>query len=397
MLYIDVTNCHPEYVSEFMRQLCENSILYKSGRKFDCIYILLPNTDYIVKNSQTVSFITTRSDYQLSEEENNLYDLLNFDSFINFLKCKYPPTSSNNQFAKFVKKVKPVSTSSAVYIDFNFEISEFPNENLYQLVTIETLTLECPENIIYVYINNDFQNNPNFDLFINKVISSFEQAIDKFVEKVLLKIKILLINSSQHRRSKSYLSSNFLDFSNKKNDKNDKIGQNNFKLKDLEMKVHGLICKKFKKKTQNMPVNSNFIIEFNEIMDDANKKEQKPNKCRKAIMTYRFSENNDNPQSNKNTYRSLIFALAKKNYLDKLFNKEDIKNSKINSKLMQFLGVMGPEIQKSEEKNEIKAENNTEQNGTIKEKYDNGLEVEIVFEEKEELVNTFQSQFLKSI
>ena len=111
MIYIDVTNCHIEYVNEFLKQLCENSLLFRSGRKFDCIYLLLPNTDYIVKNSQTVSFITTRSDYNLNENENScLYDLLNFDSFINFLKSKYPPTSSNNQFAKFIKKVKPRST-----------------------------------------------------------------------------------------------------------------------------------------------------------------------------------------------------------------------------------------------------------------------------------------------
>ena len=397
MLYIDVTNCHPEYVNEFMRQLCENSILYKSGRKFDCIYILLPNTDYIVKNSQTVTFITTRSDYQLSEEENNLYELLNFDSFTNFLKCKYPPTSSNNQFAKFIKKVKPVSTSSAIYIDFNFEISEFPNENLYQLVTIETLTLECPENIIYVYINNDFQYNPNFDLFINKVISSFEQAIEKFLEKVLLKIKILLVNSLNYRRSKSFFASNYLDFSNKKDDKNENNEQNNFKLKDVEMKVHELICKRLKKRSQDIPVNSNLIIEFNEIMDDVIKKAPKPNKYRKTIITYKFGENSKNVQNNKNIYRNLILALSKKNYLDKMFNKEDIKNNKINIKLMQFLGVTRPGTQNSKEKNEIKDENNLEQNGTIKEKYDNGLEVEIIFEEKEELVNTFQSQFLKSI
>ena len=149
MIYIDVTNCHVEYVNEFLKQLCENSILYRSGRKFDCIYLLLPNTDYIVKNSQTVSFITTRSDYNLTQSENSsLYDLLNFDSFTNFLKCKYPPTSSNNQFAKFIKKVKPRSTSTAIYIDFNFEIADFPNENLYQFISLEVLTSESAENII---------------------------------------------------------------------------------------------------------------------------------------------------------------------------------------------------------------------------------------------------------
>ena len=409
MLYIDVTNCHPEYISEFMKQLCENSILYKSGRKFDCIYILLPNTDYIVKNSQTISFITTRNDYQLSEEENNLYDLLNFDSFLNFLKCKYPPTSSNNQYAKFIKKIKPVSTSTAIYIDFNFEISDFPNENLYQFVCIETLSLCCAENIIYVYINNDFNYNPNFDLFINKIISSFDQATEKFKEKgVFLKIKILLINSSEYKRSKSYLSSNFIDFSNKSNSPSDTNNKNSFKLKEVEMKVHEIICKKFKKKSEYIPINSNLILQFNEIMDDQNKKENKKNKYRKTTITYKFT---NHKKLYKNEYQSLIIALAKKNYINLLFNKENIKNNKINLKLKQFLGVKGNESQKIEENankeseeekdnsfnKEIKNENDKEIKNIVKENYENGLEVEIVYEENEEVIKTFENQFLKTI
>ena len=167
-----------------MKQLCENSILYRLSRKFDCIYILLPNTDYIVKNSQTITFVKTRSNYNLFEkEENDLYEPPNFDFFSNFLKCKYPLTSSNNKFSKFIRKVKAVSTCSSIYIDFNFEISEFPNENLYHFIYKEVLALECPENIMYIYINNDFNYNPHFDLFINKVMSSFGQATDKFKDR----------------------------------------------------------------------------------------------------------------------------------------------------------------------------------------------------------------------
>ena len=335
MLYIDVTNCHPEYVNEFMKQLCENSILYRSGRKFDCVYILLPNTDYIVKNSQTITFVTTRSDYNLfEEEENNLYELLNFDSFSNFLKCKYPPTSSNNQFSKFIRKVKPVSTCSAIYIDFNFEISEFPNENLYQFITIEILTSECPENIMYIYINNDFNYNPNFDLFINKVMSSFDQATDKFKDRgVFLKIKILLVNSSDPKRNKAFLSTNLLSgysYKNNTNTNNNK-NENKFKLKDVETKVHELICKKFQKKTENLPYNSTLIFQFNEILDNNNtsKKESKQSKYRKTTIKYKFTKPK---QANKKEYESLILALAKKNYLNKLINKDNIKENKINLK-----------------------------------------------------------------
>ena len=422
MLYIDVTNCHPEYVNEFLRQLYENSILYRSGRKFDCIYILLPNTDYIVKNSQTVTFITTRSDYNLlKENENSLYELVNFDSFPNFLKSKYPPTSSNNQFSKFIKKVKPVSTCSIFYIDFNYEISEFPNENLYQFIAIENLTSQCPQNIIYVYINNDFNYNPNFDLFINKIISSFEQATDKFNEKgIYLKIKILLVNSSDYKRNKGYIGTNLLeDFSNTNSNNNNnnitnKNDNNNFKLKDVETKVHELICKKFKKKSENIPINSNLILQFNEIIDDSNKKENKQNKYRKTEIKYSFKEPNPTI-TNKKVYHSLILALAKKNYINKLFNKDNIKTNKINIKLKQFLGekkIKKSEDFKSREKKDKDKNINNDKDkdkdrdkdnkkkgdsNIIKENYENGLEVEIIYEEKTELVKTFSEQFLKSL
>ena len=412
MLYIDVTNCHPEYVTEFMKQLCENSILYRSGRKFDCVYILLPNTDYIVKNSQTITFVTTRSDYNLfEEEENNLYELLNFDSFSNFLKCKYPPTSSNNQFSKFIRKVKPVSTCSAIYIDFNFEISEFPNENLYQFISIEVLTSECPENIMYIYINNDFNYNPNFDLFINKVMSSFDQATDKFKDRgVFLKIKILLVNSSDPKRNKAFLSTNLLSgysYKNNTNTNNNK-NENKFKLKDVETKVHELICKKFQKKTENLPYNSTLIFQFNEILDNNNtsKKESKQSKYRKTTIKYKFTKPK---QANKKEYESLILALAKKNYLNKLINKDNIKENKINLKLLQFLGVK--KIKENDDlindkninndKNDDNKENNNnligDDNNAIKKSFENGLEFEINYEEKEEVVKDFENQFFKSL
>ena len=400
MLYIDVTNCHIEYVNEFMKQLCENSILYRSGRKFDCIYVLLPNTDYIVKNSQMVSFITTRSDYNLTQSENSsLYDLLNFDSFTNFLKCKYPPTSSNNQFAKFIKKVKPRSTSSAIYIDFNFEIADFPNENLYQFISLEILTSESAENIFYVYINGDFNYNPNFDLFINKIYSCFEQALDKFKDKgVYLKIKILLVNSNESKKINRLFGNNIFSFSNSNSNNNinkTTNGENTFKLKEVEMKVHKLICQKLKKKNEHISNNTKLIFEFNEIMDDVNKKEIKKNRYRKTVINYNFNKlKKINPD-----YLNCIIALAKKNYLNKLINKENIKTNKINTKLLQFFGdKKKDEIKKDENiiENNNKI-NNNEKNENIKENYDNGLEVEITSEENEELVKLFETQFLKFV
>ena len=74
--------------------------------------------------------------------------------------------------------------------------------------------------------------------------------------------------------------------------------------------------------------------------------------------------------------------------MDKLIKKENIKTNKINNKLLQFFG---------DKKNEDQIENKNTNNGNIKEKYQNGLEVEITSEENEELVKLFEAQFLKSV
>lgn len=77
------------------------------------------------------------------------------------------------------------------------------------------------------------------------------------------------------------------------------------------MKVNELICKKFKKKNEGIPKNSNLIIQFNEIMGDEDRKEPKQNKYRKTTMTYKFTE--PKPKNIKrNEYQNLIIALAKK-------------------------------------------------------------------------------------
>ena len=112
-------------------------------------------------------------------------------------------------------------------------------------------------------------------------------------------------------------------------------GENGFKLKPLEMNVHKLICQKLKKKNEDISNNTKLIFEFYEIIDDTNKKEPKKNKYRKTILFYQFnkSKNDINPD-----YLNLMYALSKKNYLNKMFDKETIKTNKIRIKLLQFFG-----------------------------------------------------------
>ena len=207
--------------------------------------------------------------------------------------------------------------------------------------------------------------------------------MEKFKEKgVFLKIKMLLVNSNEVKRNNRLFGNNIFSFSNNTNNNINinKDTNGDFKLKEIEMNVNKLICQKLKKKNEHISINTRLIFEFYEIYDDVSKKEIKKNKYRKTILTYKFNEIKINSD-----YQNLIIALAKKNYLDKLIKKENIKDNKINTKLLQFFGDK-----------QIK-ENKNKNNENIKENYQNGLEVEITNEENEELVKSFESQFLKSV
>ena len=128
--------------------------------------------------------------------------------------------------------------------------------------------------------------------------------------------------------------------------------------------------------------------------------------CRRSNFSDFFTKPK---QANKKEYESLILALAKKNYLNKLINKDNIKENKINLKLLQFLGVK--KIKENDDlindkninndKNDDNKENNNnligDDNNAIKKSFENGLEFEINYEEKEEVVKDFENQFFKSL
>ena len=81
-----------------------------------------------------------------------------------------------------------------------------------------------------------------------------------------------------------------------------------------------------------------------------------------------------------------------------MFNKENIKTNKINIKLLQFLGKK--KIKELKKDNNLIEDNNkinNEKNENNMEQYENGLEVEKISEENEELVKLFVTQFLKSV
>ena len=76
-----------------------------------------------------------------------------------------------------------------LYLKFNVEIGEFVPINEYQFLAIETMINCSNENIFYIFIDNDFCYNVNFDLFINKILASYNSKINNNKDnEVYLKI-----------------------------------------------------------------------------------------------------------------------------------------------------------------------------------------------------------------
>ena len=329
ILHCDLTNCPIDYIIEFFTQLLDNATLYKSGRKFDCLYVLLPNIHYIIKNSQTLSYYGNNESVSLKEYNENFMKFINIEGFKKFLKAKYDSCSANNYYSKIIEKILPLKCLCVMYFNFNTEINEFVPENEYQFVCIENLIRVCNENIFYVYLNHDFKYNENFDLFINKILASFNSKLknikndknnNKEIRNLLLKIKII--------------------HSHKEND---------FKLETLFKKVNDYFYDYFKNKKNYL--NCEFIFEFNEIKGK-NKKE----KCSYKIINVKykflkyvrkqsmFFEDKKEQKSNFDKFQK-IFKNDKR--FQNFFNNEKILNI--------FKELLDKNIQNEE----IKTDNNT--------------------------------------
>jgi hypothetical protein len=76
LLYFDLTNLDCNYIQNFFDQLVESIELYKYNRKYDNLFFLMPNTDYLVKYDSCLAYITNKKLKFENLEINNKNDKL---------------------------------------------------------------------------------------------------------------------------------------------------------------------------------------------------------------------------------------------------------------------------------------------------------------------------------
>ena len=121
LLFFDMTNVDDYYVTDFFFQIIESIELYKYNRKFDCMYFLMPNTDYFIKNGNGLFYLSNKTGNHLPNyNQDDIFEILNEYTnaiFLNqeiekFINCSYPKNISNensgfvHETFKFLKIVK---------------------------------------------------------------------------------------------------------------------------------------------------------------------------------------------------------------------------------------------------------------------------------------------------
>ena len=112
-------NCNKSYMSLFFNQFYESVYFYKTNRKFDALYFLLPNADYFIKNENYVIYLGNKcNDTKLiSKNYKNKFNSIIFNTlyFKQLLDVIYPHSDSNNKIYDFLLKINSCSFIKLVF------------------------------------------------------------------------------------------------------------------------------------------------------------------------------------------------------------------------------------------------------------------------------------------
>lgn len=216
IISFDLTSCEIPYISELTSQLYENASLYKCNRQYDCIYFLLPNTDYFIKNSSSLTYTSNNKQgifYKNNEEMLSLLLLKKFRK--KFLQTKKDDSLTYSYYEKVIEKISPVHCFVFTYVN---NLNE--EDNISSLLELLFLIIQNSLKVVLcVLINkkNDFPSKNNFAVIMERILSLFEKE-EKLKE---FAIKICL-SSNDFRLSQSYYDESIRVIRNKLSNRNDK-------------------------------------------------------------------------------------------------------------------------------------------------------------------------------
>ena len=225
-------NCNKSYMSLFFNQFYESVYFYKTNRKFDALYFLLPNADYFIKNENYVIYLGNKcNDTKLiSKNYKNKFNSIIFNTlyFKQLLDVIYPHSDSNNKIYDFLLKINYCSFIKLVFkLKINYDdMLEFLSD-YDKLIDIHK-KLCNKSDVIYLYCHlepiENINHNKNFENFIKNLILNLENSLFlnseiniKIVNKICEVKKLERKNSDDDYEVKHIKSRNIFRKNNKLN------------------------------------------------------------------------------------------------------------------------------------------------------------------------------------
>jgi hypothetical protein len=176
ILFFNMTNLDDQYIKEFFTQMVESIELYKYNRKFDCIYMLLPNTDFFIKNNVGIFYVTNKKlgSKNISDFKNKYVTaIFGQDSRNNLIQCKYQKTEVNDFFETFIERANPTFVKLMINFVFNTDLKNFHTLNEEQFDTLIYVTNKSPLINLIIDISSlaeDFIDSSVFETALKKII-----------------------------------------------------------------------------------------------------------------------------------------------------------------------------------------------------------------------------------
>jgi hypothetical protein len=189
LIFFDMTNTESEYVSDFFKQVTESVELYKYNRKFDCMYFLFPNTDYFLKNENSLVYMSNKSlKEKINFHNDEMFEILNEYTdaiFLNsqiekFINCTYAKNISNLKFINFLKEVKPTFAKMLITFDLNCSFVSLESTNADNFRTIKFLLNTSEANCLVIFFNINLDSN-NLEYFESTVLTNFNFVLKKII------------------------------------------------------------------------------------------------------------------------------------------------------------------------------------------------------------------------
>ena len=211
--FFSLLNANKNYLKCFFEQLYESVYFYKTNRKFDSLYFLLPNSDFLIKNENCVLYIASKSNVIKKNigKYKAKYSKIIFNSFYfkELVNVQYPQIESNEKINDFLFNVHYSPFIKCVYkINLSFDDIGMFLSNYEKMCSVHAKLCNKTEVIqLYIYLdkNSLLDYNYNLGYLIKNLVTNMEKSTFSDNE---MSIKILNFETEKSetlRNSLSYI------------------------------------------------------------------------------------------------------------------------------------------------------------------------------------------------